>query len=156
VIYPYKCPHCGATEDVWQKLAEYTSSPRIPVHCDTKMDRVFTVPMVAPDYQPFVSHVDGSVINSRSEHREHMLKHNLVMLDEVMPDIPRNRKATTEAGFATLKDDIFEAAQQVEQGYKPTRAEAKVEGDTPEEWIENGIDMVSSLPPEELVQVAGV
>lgn len=155
MIYPYKCPTCGAVKDVWQKLKEYEFSPNIPWHCGVQSQRVFTVPMVAPDYQPFISHVDGTVINSRSEHREHMLRHNLVMLDEVLPDVARNKKATHEAGFATLKDDIFEAAQMVEQGYKPDRAEAKVEGNTPEEWIENGIDMVSSLPPEEQVLVGG-
>lgn len=155
MIYPYKCSKCGAVEDVWQSLSDYCAAPRIPEHCDGKMDRVFTVPMVAPDYVPFVSHVDGSVINSRSSHREHMARHGLMLHDDVQADLPAKRKAVTEAHFATLKEDIHEAVAMVQQGYKPEQAVAKVTGDAPADWSESGIDVTSSLPDKEIVQSLG-
>lgn len=34
--------------------------------------------MVMPDIQPYVSMVDGSIINSRSRHREHLREHGCV------------------------------------------------------------------------------
>jgi hypothetical protein len=103
------------------------------------MHRHYTPPMLAPDYQPFVSHVDGSVINSRSAHREHMARHNLVLHDDVAADLPAKRRAVIEAGFADIKDDVHEAIMKVEQGYKPEVAVATV-------TESDGIDVVESLP----------
>lgn len=152
MIYPYKCSGCGATQDVWQKLSEYCASPLIPDHCGVKMDRVFTVPMVAPDYAPFISHLDGSVINSRSAQREHMLRHNVVLYDEVASDLPAKRAAVTAAHFADLKDDINEVITMVEQGYKPRPDEAIVTAESVADISESGIDFTSNLPQKEIVQ----
>jgi hypothetical protein len=154
VIYPYKCAGCGAEQDVWQSLSEYCSAPRIPDHCGVKMNRHYTVPMVTPDYAPFVSHVDGSVINSRSAQREHMARHNLMLHDDVAADLPSKRRAVVEAGFASLKTDVNEAITMVEQGYKPQTEVAVVSGDSRADW-ESGIDVTTSLPEKEIVQSLG-
>lgn len=146
MIYPYKCPGCGATKDVWQRLSEYIAAPIIPRHCGVPSQRVFTVPMVAPDYQSsFVSHIDGTVISSRSQQREHMAKHGVVLYDEIAPDLPRMRASCIEAQFADLKDDINVAIDKVVQGYVPPQQ--MVDGSV--EDIE-GIDVLATdaLPKE--------
>lgn len=122
MIYPYKCSVCGATEEVWQRLADYVASPHIPVclKFHGKMRRVFTVPMVAPDLSsPFVSHIDGSVISSRAEQKEHMARHGVVLYDEIAPDLPRKRAEVISAQFTDLKSDINESINKVLQGYEP-------------------------------------
>lgn len=117
-----------------------------------KMHRHYTVPMVAPDYAPFVSHVDGTVINSRSAQREHMARHGLMLHDDVAADLPSKRRAVVEAGFATLRDDINEALVKAEQGYRPETDTAVIAGD---DWSESGIDVTTSLPDKEIVQELG-
>jgi hypothetical protein len=125
-IYPYKCSGCGDTKEVVQSIASYSISPVRPQCCAGEMARVFTVPMIAPDMPAFVSHVDGTVINSRSEHREYLKRTGMVMYDEIAPDLPRRRQETIDAGFKDLKDDVAEAVLKLEQGYKP-RQEVKAE-----------------------------
>lgn len=122
MIYPYKCPGCGATKEVWQRLSDYTLSPNIPEHCGVKSQRVFTVPMVAPDLQsPFKSHIDGSMISSRAEQKEHMARHGVVLYDDIAPDLPRKRAEAVAAQFADVKEDINEAINKVVQGYEPAQ-----------------------------------
>lgn len=48
--------------------------------------------MVQDDLDPFVSHVDGSVIGSNADLREHNKKHNVVSFDESLPDMEAARK----------------------------------------------------------------
>jgi hypothetical protein len=84
------------------------------------MARVITVPMVAQDLQSsYVSPIDGSVISSRSQQREHMVKHGVVHYQEIAPDIERNRKARQAAAVADIKDDLIDALHRVEAGQKP-------------------------------------
>ncbi len=143
MIYPYRCQTCGASREVWQRLKDYEAGPEIP-DCHGKMQRVFTVPMVQTDYQaPFVSHIDGEVISSKSQQREHMAKHGVVLYDDFAADLPSKRAAVLEAGFAGLKDEINEAITMVEQGFVPPRAQAT------EDEV-GGIDVVNvnDLPKE--------
>lgn len=39
---------------------------------------IVNAPMIQPDIAPYRSMIDGSIISSRSEHREHLKKHNCV------------------------------------------------------------------------------
>lgn len=76
-IYTVRCVCCDATQDIYRSLKEFDD---LPEHCGQRVERVITAPYVAPDIQPFRSIVDGSVINSRSDRREHMKKHKLIEL----------------------------------------------------------------------------
>lgn len=120
-IYPYRCLECGKVEEVVQSIASYSESPRIPECCFKKeMVRVLTMPMVAADFQSsFVSPIDGTVISSRQQQREHMTKHGVVHYDEIAPDIARNKKALQEKVKVGVKEDLVEAMHRVEAGYKP-------------------------------------
>lgn len=106
------------------------------------MQRVFTVPMMAADYQPFISHLDGSVINSRSQQREHMAKHGVVLYDDFVSELPAKRAAVAAGMVAEVKQDIHDAMTKVGQGYKPERLMAGEDG--------TGIDVtqVHALPQE--------
>lgn len=47
---------------------------------------------IMPDKSPYVSPMDGSYITSRSHHREHMRKHNVIEAGDMpMPTHQRNR-----------------------------------------------------------------
>jgi putative FmdB family regulatory protein len=120
-IYPYKCRECGRTEEVFQSIASYSEEPDIPECCfKTEMVRVLTVPMMAPDLRTsYVSPIDGSVISSRAQQKEHMERHGVVHFDEIAPDIERNRKARQAAAVADIKTDLIESFHRVEAGHKP-------------------------------------
>lgn len=112
------------------------------------MDRVFTVPMMQTDYEPFVSPIDGTVINSRSAHRNHMKQHGVVLYDDIVSELPARRAAIEAARVADIKDDVNEAITKVAQGYKPERA--MVTDDA------HGIDVLNThaLPKELRSEVA--
>lgn len=120
-IYPYRCLECGRTEEVVQSIASYSKSPQRPQCCfHGDMIRVITAPMTAPDLQSsYVSPIDGSLISSRAQQREHMMRHGVVHYNEIAPDIDRNRKARQAAAVADIKDDLAEAFHRVEAGHKP-------------------------------------
>jgi len=118
-IYPYKCDKCGREAEVVQSISAYSKAPVRPV-CHGEMRRVLTVPLIAPDYQqPFKSHLDGSIINSRSQQAEHMKKHGVVLYDDIASEIPRRKEEVLKSALAGIKGDIVEAFCKVDQGYKP-------------------------------------
>lgn len=78
-IYSVRCAECGDTQDIFRPLAQYRD---LPEHCGKTVQRVITAPYFAPDISAFKSIVDGSVINSRSDRREHMKRHNLIELGD--------------------------------------------------------------------------
>lgn len=46
-------------------------------------------PMVMSDIQPYISQVDGSVIESRSKHKAHLKQHRMIELGN---DVPKQHK----------------------------------------------------------------
>lgn len=50
----------------------------LPEFGGTEEPRMATGPFILPDKAPYQSPMDGSYITSRSQHREHMLRHNVV------------------------------------------------------------------------------
>lgn len=74
-IYSIYCSKCGHEEDVFRSVKNYDD---LPDHCGTKMGRQIVAPMVSTDIEPYRSMVDGSMITSRSQHKEHLKKHQLV------------------------------------------------------------------------------
>ena len=68
-IYAAHCNQCGKDEDYYRTLANYQD---IPFCCGVQMERRICAPQVLKDIDPYVSMIDGTVINSRSQHREHL------------------------------------------------------------------------------------
>lgn len=74
-LYQVKCPMCDREEEIYRSFADYQATPEC---CGQPMRRVFCPPMVHGDIQPYLSMIDGRVINSRSEHRAHLKQHNCI------------------------------------------------------------------------------
>jgi hypothetical protein len=84
------------------------------------MVRVITLPMIKTDeITPFASTIDGTMITSKSQQREHMDKHGVVLFDDIAPDIENKRKAREKAAVADIKDDIVDSLHMLEAGHKP-------------------------------------
>lgn len=60
------------------------------------MRRVICAPLVYGDIQPYVSQIDGSIISSRSTHREHLRDHNCI---EVGNEKVKPKPITPPAGL---------------------------------------------------------
>ena len=63
--------------------------------------------MIMPDIKPYRSMADGSIITSRSKHREHLRAHNCI---EIGNETLRPKPITSPPG---LKDAIIQATEQV-------------------------------------------
>ena len=74
-LYSARCPKCGVAQDYYAKVRDYEDTPEC---CGGKTERVICAPMVAGDIQPYRSMIDGRIINSRSEHRDHLRDHGCV------------------------------------------------------------------------------
>jgi hypothetical protein len=68
-IYAAHCNQCGKDEDFYRTVANYQD---IPFCCGVQMERRICAPQVIKDIDPYVSMIDGTVINSRSQHRDHL------------------------------------------------------------------------------------
>lgn len=67
---------------------------------------------VMPDIQPYQSMADGSMIMSRSQHREHLKRHNLV---EVGNDSSLYKAPKPKSAPPGLKEDIIRAVNEFER-----------------------------------------
>jgi len=81
-------------------------------------------PMVMPDIAPYQSMIDGSMITSRSQHREHLRAHGCVEIgNEVPKDLtykgipdaaPQQRRELIRAQFDAMTHRQFKAAMKAD------------------------------------------
>jgi hypothetical protein len=95
------CPKCGYTEgnhveaksdkDFYLDFWGYTlGSPEAEQAWKEKQEMTRRdAPMVMSDIQPYISQVDGSVIESRSKHKAHLKQHKMIELGN---DVPKQHK----------------------------------------------------------------
>ena len=76
-------------------------------------DAAFT--QLMPDIKPYHNVIDGTVIGSRSEHRNFLKRHNV---EEVGDTMPAPEAPVTDR--EQLKNDIREARRQLEWNEAPT------------------------------------
>ena len=78
-------------------------------------------PDIMPDIKPYISQVDGSLITSRSRHREHLKAHGVVEVGndksilnakpQPIPDVaPQQRKEVIRAQIDAMRHDDFRRA----------------------------------------------
>ncbi len=65
---------------------------------------------VMPDIQPYQSMADGSMITSRSQHREHLAKHGLVEIGNETKYLVKHKKQIPSA-----KPQLIEAVQRAKE-----------------------------------------
>ena len=95
------CPKCGFTEEkIETKKSDkehylefwgYTlGTPESEQAWKEKQEMtVREAPMVMSDINPYISQVDGSVIESRSKHKAHLKQHRMIELGN---DVPKQHK----------------------------------------------------------------
>jgi hypothetical protein len=95
------CPNCGYTEgnhveaktdkEFYLDFWGYTlGSPEAEQAWKEKQEMTRRdAPMVMSDIQPYISQVDGSVIESRSKHKAHLKQHRMIELGN---DVPKQHK----------------------------------------------------------------
>ena len=95
------CPKCGFTEEkIETKKSDkehylefwgYTlGTPEAEQAWKEKQEMtVREAPMVMSDINPYISQVDGSVIESRSKHKAHLKQHRMIELGN---DVPKQHK----------------------------------------------------------------
>jgi hypothetical protein len=66
-------------------------------------------PMVAGDIQPYQSMIDGSIINSRSEHRSHLKAHGCIEVGNETKHIKPRKPLESPPG---LKDELVRVVNQ--------------------------------------------
>ncbi len=93
--YQYFCK-CGARKEEWQTIDERHSNA--PTHCRKKMEIEMCAPSVMSDLAPYRSMVDGKMITSRSQHREHLRRHSLIEVGNEVSYMlkPRQRKKSSK------------------------------------------------------------
>ena len=102
-VYPYLCD-CGKAVDEFRSMAERDNAP---LCCGKPMARQIVSPQVMPDIQPYQSMVDGTLITSRSHHREHLKQHGC---EEVGNDSSLFHEPRPLKPPPGLKDVIIQAA----------------------------------------------
>lgn len=63
--------------------------------------------MVMGDIQPYISQIDGSIIESRSKHRAHLKQHNCIEIGNETKHITKSKPLTPPPG---LKQTLIEVA----------------------------------------------
>jgi hypothetical protein len=71
----------------------------------TKVDGTFFV----PDIQPYQSMVDGSMIGSRSQHREHLRQHSLIEIGNEQKHLMKDRQVQIDRKSAERRKQTIAA-----------------------------------------------
>lgn len=108
-LYDVKCADCGAE-------AELFASYRAPLppcpECLGELARMISMPRIMSDIAEYESLMDGSLITSRSHHREHMARHGVVELGDATPASLEPEKHVKTIDW---KQAAAEAAEQITQ-----------------------------------------
>lgn len=130
------CDDCGTKFDYLVTLEMCDWVPRCPI-CDSNATRkVFlSAPMgfVKGKFEPFKSKVDGSIITCQRDLEEHNKKNNVVLLGDGYDNetiLAGNFGKKEELTDRDRKQDIVEAVQALNAGYKPD-----IRPDTPVEEL---------------------
>ncbi len=74
-LYDIRCTTCDIKREIFKTLK---SMDDLPECCGKPMQRMVSAPMVMGDIQPYQSQIDGSMITSRSKHRDHLRRHGCI------------------------------------------------------------------------------
>ena len=77
---------------------------------------------VVPDIQPYQSMVDGSMISSRSAHREHLRKHGVIEIGNETKHFGQRRKYDSKG----LKDSLVQSLQRAKEQHGSRNVERAI------------------------------
>lgn len=101
-LYLVRCEACQREDEIYRSFADYQATPEC---CGEPMKRVICPPMVMGDIQPYISQIDGRVINSRSEHRAHLKAHRCI-------EVGNEKLETKKESPKGLKETIIRVANE--------------------------------------------
>lgn len=113
-LYTYRCPLCATETDEFRTVAKRNDVPRCISHSgrvpeSVEMERVVSAPMVVSDMQPYKSMIDGRMITSRSQHRDHLKAHGCIEVgNETKYLKPKEKIDLTPESKAARKQKIIE------------------------------------------------
>lgn len=113
-IYTYECNLCGHQVDEYRAVNDRDREPRCDQECDgedetVSMRRIVAAPMVMSDMQPYRSMIDGRMITSRSQHRDHLKAHGCIEVgNETKYLKPKEKIDLTPESKAARKQKIIE------------------------------------------------
>lgn len=107
-IYKIRCTLCGNENDIYRKIADYDN---LPDCCGVKMGRVLCPTFVSTDIQPYQSQVDGSMITSKTQHRDHLKRHGLVEIGNEIDAHMKQEKPKVDK--EAIRRDISQAIDQL-------------------------------------------
>lgn len=132
-LYESRCHECGILYQYRKPVAEYLDTPR----CDSCGGPTHKVIVTAPvgyvqgKFEPFRSQVDGSIITTQEDLREHNKRNNVVNLHEGFSEEKILAGEMGQKQVVPDKKEIVEDMQRaiydVSQGYKPKIAGAEDE-----------------------------
>lgn len=92
-LYKHRCFDCGDEFEEFRSMKE--DSPTICKKCGGgDLRQILSAPsLVVEDIKPYKSVVTGEMITSRSKHREHLKRNNLVEVgDQLPPSLKKYRE----------------------------------------------------------------
>jgi putative FmdB family regulatory protein len=123
-LYDIKCLDCGNTAEIFLKLAEYQNLP--VCECGAMFTRVISPVNVMADIKPYKSMVDGSMITSRSQHRQHLKRHGCIEIGNENP-ITKPAPVDDRKELDSLKCEMHQQYdQRIRHGERPILPERKI------------------------------
>lgn len=109
-LYSYRCSICGRDQDAFRHVDDRNYAPMCMDHYDSgSMERVVSAPMVMSDMKPYQSMIDGRMITSRSQHRDHLKSHGCIEIgNETKYLKPKEKIDLTSESRAARKQKIIE------------------------------------------------
>lgn len=103
-IYEYRC-EAGHVTDAYRTVANRHDCPACD-RCASATEKIISRPaMTMPDIAGYTSVLDGSRVESRSAHREHMARHGVIEVgNERLPERKRIERPT-------VREDIVRAME---------------------------------------------
>lgn len=73
-VYDIQCDVCKKESFIFRSIA--TRDEYLPICCNQSMHRKISAPYVTDDITPYKSQITGEMIESRSQHRNHLKDNN--------------------------------------------------------------------------------
>ncbi len=95
-LYEYRCRVCGARDSYFRHVEERND---VPSHCNEKVERLISAPMVAPDLPGYESPVTGRWVEGKVQRREDLLRNDCVEYDSGMKTEAEKRRKSEDQKF---------------------------------------------------------
>ena len=101
-LYEIKCKACRKQDTIYRTVDKRDENLPLCTACKGETARIISLPMIAPDIQPFVS-PNGKYISSRAEWKNDLARSNAIAWEPgIDRDISNNRAREQEKAFEPI------------------------------------------------------